>query len=222
MWVKAAQTCTYGWTCTCKIRARQLNCNKLCSLTHTHTSRRLNPESRTSWWSRKTSAMYKMGWDNMISTVAREGSLKLMACDGQLLAQICCSHLFCLAGLKCSHFDGNRNFKRSRTRRDLLTLRFVEPTGKSLQLAGANSLQQHSQWLKRFAERSAVKLLWHASRSWINDSGRSNLGLINADLHLEKVMCHCSKINWLFANGLFLRYDINLLHMGGWSQGLFL
>lgn len=36
----------------------------------------------------------------MIIAVVKEGSLELMACDAQLLAQICCSHLFCLASLK--------------------------------------------------------------------------------------------------------------------------
>ena len=155
-----------------------------------------------------------MGWDNMIRTVAREGSLKLMACDAQLLAQICCSHLFCPASLKCFHFDRNKHLKRSCARHKLLTLRFVEPRGRSpriLQFTGARSLQKHSRWLKRFAELSAVKMLWHASCSWINDSVRPNLGLINAVLHLEKVMCHYSKINWLFAEGRFLRGDINLL-----------
>lgn len=49
--------------------------------------------------------MHKMGRGGLISTETREGSSKLMLCDVQLLAQICCCHLFGLARLKCSHSD---------------------------------------------------------------------------------------------------------------------
>lgn len=48
----------------------------------------------------------------MISAVAGEGSLKLMACEAQLLAQICCSHLLRPAGYKCSHV--NRSLKKQK------------------------------------------------------------------------------------------------------------
>lgn len=150
--------------------------------------------------------MYKMGWDNMISTVARRGSLKLMACDGQLLAQICCSHLFCFNSLKCSHLDRNKHVKRSCVHHELLTLTFVESLG-TLLFTGAYSLQLHSQWPKRLAELSAGKMLWHASRGWINDSVKPNLVLINAVLHLGKVACQCTKNQWvIFKSSLPLKW----------------
>lgn len=149
-----------------------------------------------------------MGWDNMISAAAREGSLKLMACDAQLLAQICCSHLFCLCWCKNILTPTGTNTLKEAVFvcHELLTSRFAEPWGKSPgipQFTGASWPQSNPQWLKRFAQLSAVKILWHASHGRINDSVMPNLGLINAVLHLEKVACQCRKINSLFAEGLF-------------------
>lgn len=109
---------------------------------------------------------------------------------------------------KHSHSNRNKHLKRSCVCvcHELLTSRFAEPWGKSPgipQFTGASRPQSNPQWLKRFVELSAVKILWHASHGRINDSVTPNLGLIDAVLHLEKVACQCRKINSLFAEGLF-------------------
>lgn len=127
-----------------------------------------------------------------------------MACDVRLLAQICCSHLFCWAGFKCSHFDRNSDGEKKGAcvQLESLALRFAERWGESLeilQFTEVNSLQEHSQGLKRFALCSVPLKCCDTSRSWINASVRPNPSLINVVLHLEKVVCQCSKINWLFA-----------------------
>lgn len=81
---------------------------------------------------------------------------------------------------------------------EMLALRFAEPL-EILQFTEVNSLQEHSQGLKRFALSSVQLKCCDTSRSWINASVRPNLSLINVVLHLEKVVCQRSKINWLFA-----------------------
>lgn len=79
--------------------------------------------------------MLKIGRGGLISTEAREGSSKLMLCDVQLLAQICCRHLFGLARLKCSHSDTKEVCCK------LHMYRFPKPCGQSpgiFQLSEAN------------------------------------------------------------------------------------
>lgn len=140
-----------------------------------------------------------MGWDNMISAAAREGSLKLMACDAQLLAQICCSHLFFLGTLKHS-------LQQQQTPKNK-PWAFWNAHVSSLEV---NLLGSHtspgqtafSRTLNRFAELSTVKMLWHVSHRQINYSVRPNVGLINTALHWEKGTYHCSKINGLFTQCL--------------------
>lgn len=84
---------------------------------------------------------HTLGRGGLISPETREGSSKLMLCDVQLLAQICCGHLFCLASLKCSHSDTKEDVCSN-----LLTDRFPQPFSDSpgiLQLSEVNSRQKH-------------------------------------------------------------------------------
>lgn len=126
----------------------------------------------------------------MIRAVAREGNLKLMACDVQLLAQICCSHLFCLASLKHSHSSSNKRLKRSCLHLEMLTLLSV------------------IKWID-----SVVEMLRQDSHGWISHSVRSKVGLINAVFHLVEVVCHnqSKKINHLFAVGLSFQITLTYI-----------
>lgn len=117
--------------------------------------------------------------DGRSGLISREGSSELMLCDVQLLAQICCRHLFCLASLKCSRSDTKEDVCYK-----LLTDRFPKPCGESLgilQLTEVNSRQKHFP-----LDLTANKMLWHIG--WICDSAQSDLSLINVVLHVVKVM----------------------------------
>lgn len=84
---------------------------------------------------------HTVGRGSLISPETREGSSKLMLCDVQLLAQICYSHLFCLASLKRSHSDTKEDVCCN-----LLTDRFPQPFDDSpgiLELSEVNSRQKH-------------------------------------------------------------------------------